>query len=112
MQSIVASWPVDHAASVPNLIALLKQCKIKDILHIWVNGVDLSTLFWQLVQDSHQHKDLVTLTTAVQETLAATEPERNMLIVTCASSAPDHTLGVDGRHQHRVLNGSEGANER
>ena len=98
--------PVFHTS-----LPFSSKAKIKDILHIWINGVDLSTLFWQLVQDSDQHEDLVTLSTTVQETLTAAEPKRNMLVVTSSASASHNALRMDGRDKHRILNGSERPDE-
>eukprot|EP00971_Amphidinium_carterae_P072875 1441155-Amphidinium_carterae.1 len=34
--SLVAYWPHDHAASVPNIVGLLQELRIKDVVHIGV----------------------------------------------------------------------------
>mmetsp|Transcript_109174 Transcript_109174/g.213924 ORF Transcript_109174/g.213924 Transcript_109174/m.213924 type:complete len:256 (-) Transcript_109174:79-846(-) len=111
MERIVSERPVDHAAAVPDFVALLEEAEVVDILHVGVDGVDVLALR-QLVHNAHVHEDLVALATTVQESFAAAEPQGHMLAVASAASASDHTFCVDGRYQHRVLDGAEGPDER
>mmetsp|Transcript_44747 Transcript_44747/g.95349 ORF Transcript_44747/g.95349 Transcript_44747/m.95349 type:complete len:215 (+) Transcript_44747:24-668(+) len=111
VESIVAERPIGHAAAVPHLVALLEKLEVEDILDVGVDGVDLLSLLGELVHHAHKHEDLVALTTSVEEALTATEPKGHMLTVPSAATATHHALGVDGRHQHRILDGAEGANE-
>mmetsp|Transcript_9464 Transcript_9464/g.25675 ORF Transcript_9464/g.25675 Transcript_9464/m.25675 type:complete len:252 (+) Transcript_9464:271-1026(+) len=111
MEGIVRQRPIDHTARVPHLIALLQEAEVVHILHIWVDGVDLLVLR-QLVHHAHQHEDLVALTTAVEETLTATEPQGHMLAVPGAATAAHDALSVDGWDEHRILDGAERPDER
>mmetsp|Transcript_109173 Transcript_109173/g.213917 ORF Transcript_109173/g.213917 Transcript_109173/m.213917 type:complete len:256 (-) Transcript_109173:79-846(-) len=110
MERIVSERPVDHAAAVPDFVALLEEAEVVDILHVGVDGVDVLALR-QLVHNAHVHEDLVALATTVQESFAAAEPQGHMLAVASAASASDHTFCVDGRYQHRVLDGAERPDE-
>mmetsp|Transcript_38488 Transcript_38488/g.114301 ORF Transcript_38488/g.114301 Transcript_38488/m.114301 type:complete len:262 (+) Transcript_38488:316-1101(+) len=109
MDRVVTQRPVDHAAGVPNLVALLEQAEIKDVLDIRVGRGGV--LIGELVLHAHQHEDLIALTAAVQEALATPEPERHVLGVARAAHATDDALSADGGHQDRVLDGAEGADE-
>mmetsp|Transcript_47160 Transcript_47160/g.106035 ORF Transcript_47160/g.106035 Transcript_47160/m.106035 type:complete len:288 (+) Transcript_47160:49-912(+) len=111
VERIVGRGPHDHPSAVPDLVALLQERKVKRVLHVRVDRVDLALRLRQLVHHAHQHEDLVTLTAAVEETLAAPEPEGHVLAVPVAADAANDALRVDGRHKHGVLDGAEGPNE-
>merc|ERR1719215_496073 len=106
VQGIVGEGPIDHAACVPHLVALLQQAEVVHVLDIGVDGVDVLVL-WELVHNANQHENLIALAASVQEALAASEPQRDVLAVTSAADAADNALRVDRGHEHWVLDGAE-----
>mmetsp|Transcript_3655 Transcript_3655/g.8510 ORF Transcript_3655/g.8510 Transcript_3655/m.8510 type:complete len:291 (-) Transcript_3655:70-942(-) len=110
VEGIVGQRPVEHAARVPDLVALLQEAEVVHVLDVRVQGVDLLVV-GQLVHHTDVHEDLIALTAPVEETFAASEPQGNVLAVPSATSAAHHSLRVDGGDQDGVLDGSEGADE-
>mmetsp|Transcript_75882 Transcript_75882/g.197641 ORF Transcript_75882/g.197641 Transcript_75882/m.197641 type:complete len:290 (+) Transcript_75882:118-987(+) len=110
VERIVGEGPIHHAAGVPDLAAFLQKGKVVDILDVLVDWVDFLVLR-ELVHNAHKHENLIALTAAVEETLTAAEPQGHVLAVAGPATAADDTLRVDGRDEHRVLDGAEGADE-
>merc|ERR1712176_451799 len=110
IESIITGWPKHHTTTVPYFVALLQKRIIEDIVHV---GIHLWwSIFWNFVDHSHKHEDLIALATSVQEALSATEPRWNVLRIASATSATYYALRADCRNEHRVLDGAEWADER